>query len=385
MTAKRVKLTIIAVLSTAAIVLCVIFFSEILGLFGRVVRLFLPFILGYLFSLLVRPLADGLEKRFRLPRAASAIIVILLTVGVLGGIITAIVLKISDEVRSIYDNLPVIYVNLVHEWREISARFSNIYKALPSAVQEVLNTAGGNLFDSLSALAQESPTPIFQSAGNIAKRVPGIFISIIVFLLSSFFMISDSETVSRFLKNMFAEGFYTKLSRTKLEIKRYVGGYVRAQLIIMMFTFTILFIGLNILGVEYSLLIALGTAFFDALPFFGSGAVLWTWSAISFLSSEFKRGIGLIIIYLCVIFTRQVIEPKIVSQKIGMNPILTLMSMYIGYKTLSIGGMIFGPLLMMLFISLKRAGFFDGIISFGSVIITIIKNEIETIKQQVKE
>lgn len=385
MTAKRVKLTVIAVLSTAAIVLCVIFFPKILGVLGRVVRLFLPFILGYLFSLLVKPLADGLEKRFHLPRAASAIIVILLTVGVLGGIVTAIVLKIADEIRSIYDNLPVIYVNLVHEWREISAKFSNIYEALPAAIQETLDTAGENFFNSLSGFAETSPTPIFQSAGNIAKSVPGIFISIIVFLLSSFFMISDSETVSRALKSVFTEGFCEKLSRTKTEIKRYVGGYVKAQLIIMMFSFTILFIGLNILGVEYSLLIALGTAFFDALPFFGSGAVLWTWSIISFLSSEFARGIGLIIIYLCVIFTRQVIEPKIVSQKIGMNPILTLMSMYVGYKTLSIGGMIVGPLLLMLFISLKRAGFFDGIISFAGFVGKIIKNEVETIKQQFKE
>ena len=153
----------------------------------------------------------------------------------------------------------------------------------------------------------------------------------------------------------------------------------------MIFTFTILFVGFKILGINYSLLIALGTAVFDALPFFGSGAVLWTWAAVSFLSSEFSRGVGLIIIYLCVIFTRQMIEPKIVSKNIGLNPILTLMAMYVGYRTLSIGGMIFGPLLLMLAISLYRAGVFDPLIEFLRDIKRIIYNEIQTIKQQFKE
>lgn len=385
MTAKRVKLAVISVIGITAIVLAVLFFPNILGIIGSIVRLFMPFILGYLFSVLVNPLADGLASRFKLPRSASAIIVILLTIGVIGGIVTLIVLKIIEEMRSIYDKFPAIYANFLYGWKGISAKFSNIYQALPEGIQSALDSSGEKFFDSLSELANNKSTPLFESAGNIAKSVPGIFISVIVFLLSSFFMISDAKTVQAGIHRIFSDNFRKKLSAAKIEIKRYVGGYIKAQLIIMVFAFTILFIGLNILNVEYSLIIALGIAFFDALPFFGSGAVLWTWSAISFLSSDFKRGIGLIIIYLCVIFTRQMIEPKIVSQKIGMNPILTLMSMYVGYKVLSIGGMILGPLLMMLFISLKRAGIFDGVIGFFSDIKRIIKSEIDTIKKQIKE
>ena len=79
------------------------------------------------------------------------------------------------------------------------------------------------------------------------------------------------------------------------------------------------------------------------------------------------------------------IEPKIVSKNIGLNPILTLMAMYVGYRTLSIGGMIFGPLLLMLAISLYRAGVFDPLIEFLRDIKRIIYNEIQTIKQQFKE
>lgn len=385
MTGKRVKLVVISVLGVAAIVLLAVFFPKLIGLAGSVVRLFMPFIIGYLFSLLVNPLAKALEKRFRLPRSVCAILVILLTVGVLGGILTAIIMKIVDEIKSIYENFPVIYVNMTYEWKEISDKFANIYEMLPSGVQEAVDNLTKNLFDSIAGLADIEYTPIFTSAGNFAKGLPGIFIAMIAFLLSSYFMISDSERVSRAINGIFSERFRHKIEAAKIEIKKYVGGYLKAQVIIMMFTFTILFIGLSILGVEYALIIALATAIFDALPFFGSGAVLWPWSIVSFLSGEIRVGVGLIIIYLCVIFTRQMIEPKIVSKKIGMNPIITLMSMYVGYKTLSIGGMILGPLITMFCISLYRAGIFDGIIEFCRDITRIIKNEAVMIKNQFKE
>ena len=85
----------------------------------------------------------------------------------------------------------------------------------------------------------------------------------------------------------------------------------------------------------------------------------------------------MLIIYLSVVLTRQMIEPKIVSSNIGMNPLMTLMAMYIGYKIFSIGGMILGPVLLMLIISFYKAGAFDGLIKFSKKIFIRIKAEIE--------
>ena len=137
-------------------------------------------------------------------------------------------------------------------------------------------------------------------------------------------------------------------------------------------------IGLSILDVNYALLIALGIAILDALPFFGSGAVLWPWTIISFINGDIKNGIGLIIIYLAVIFTRQMIEPKIVSESIGIHPVLTLMSMYLGFKLFSIGGMILGPMTLILIVSFYKAGAFDGVIAitknFGKKLYSNIKD-----------
>jgi predicted PurR-regulated permease PerM len=113
--------------------------------------------------------------------------------------------------------------------------------------------------------------------------------------------------------------------------------------------------------------------------FFGSGAVLIPWAIISFITSDIRMGIGMLIIYLSVILTRQMIEPKIVSSNIGINPLMTLMAMYIGYKIFSIGGMILGPVILMLGVSFYKAGAFDGIIRFIKKIFTYIKAEIQSL------
>lgn len=385
MKGKRITKIVIAVALIVAAVLLVVFFPRILALIGYVAGLFLPFILGYLVSRLLNPLANLLERRFRLQRSISAILTMLICVGILGGIVAAIIFKLVGEVRSIYENLPAIYVNITNVWAEVSAKFSNIYEAVPEAVQEILNECGDNVLSSLSSLTNREYTPFFRSAGNFAKSLPKIFISSIVFILTTYFMISDAKTVDKAMHRIFSEKFYEKVQKAKTQIKSYLGSYVKAQLIIMIFVFAVLIIGLNILGVEYSLLIALGTAFLDALPFFGSGAVLITWAVISFLTSDFSRGVGLLVIYLVVVFVRQMIEPKIVSKKIGMNPIFTLMAMYIGYRLFSIGGMIVGPLLLMLCISLYRAGIFDSVISFFAKCKKLCEAEIQKIKEQFEE
>ncbi len=384
MISKKVKVGIGIAVIALVLVLAVVFFPEILSLLGFVLKLFLPFLFAYAFSVLLSPLADIFEKRFKLPRNIAAVLVILICFGIIGGILVSVVAKIVDELQSIYQN-PAIVQNMENAYFQITAKFSNIYDELPDQMQQIISSIGNNILTSFSGFFDREYTPIFKSAGNIAKSVPGIFIALIVFLLSSFFMISDSGRVDRAIKRMMPEKTQEKVMKMKTETKRYVGGYIKAQLIIMLVVFVILFVGFKVLGLDYSLLIALGTAFLDALPFFGSGAVLITWAVVSLLTSEIARAVGLIIIYLCVIFTRQMIEPKIVSQKIGMNPLLTLMAMYIGYKMFSIGGMIVGPLIMMFIISLKRAGFFDGITEFLRLIKRAVKKEAESFKEQFKE
>ncbi len=350
------KMTLTTIVIVALLICLFVFFGNIVDAILWLIRLVSPFLIAFLLSLALNPLAEKLQKKLKLPKGLTAIIVIILTVGVLGGIVGSLIWKIASEIRSIYNQIPEIYENVVEGFENLQNSMFHIYSSMPKEMQTVFDNIGDNLKNTLANAVRDNYKPVMYGAGNIAKKLPSIFISIIVFILSLFFIMSDEENVKNAVKKLFPKTFLEKCSTIGGQLKKYLGGYIKAQLIIMSIAFVIIFIGLSILRAEYAMLIALGVAALDALPFFGSGAVLIPWSIISFLSRDLRMGIGLLIIYLAIIFTRQMIEPKIVSHSLGTNPLLTLMSMYIGYKIFSIGGMILGPIILVLVISLHKAG-----------------------------
>lgn len=378
MVKKKTVKSILLILSViAALVAVVMFFPSILQLLWSIVLIFMPFVLAYAVSLFANNLADALQSRFRLPRSISAILVIFLTVGVIGGIVGGVIWKVIEEIKQLYENFPSVYANIQSSWNKISDNLSYIFEQLPYNVQQSVNSLHEQFMDGLASVVKD--TQVFKTAGDIAKRLPSILVSVITFILSLYFMISDSKQVNEFLKRHVPKNVQERVSQLKTEIKKYMGGYLRAQMIMMGISFVILIIGLLILRVDYALIIAIAIAIFDALPFFGSGAVLIPWAIVSFLSGSTSTGVTLLIIYLSVLLMRQLIEPKIVGKSIGMHPLLTLMSMYAGYRVFSIGGLILGPLTLTLIISFYKVGVFDGIIKLVKTIYIKTANEVKRI------
>lgn len=138
-----------------------------------------------------------------------------------------------------------------------------------------------------------------------------------------------------------------------------VGGYFKAQFKIMGVVAVILFVGFLILDISYALPLALVIALLDFLPFFGTGTALWPWAVFKVLSGDYQFAVGLMIIYLVSQLVRQIIQPKVVGDTMGLEPLPTLLFMFIGYKCSSIFGMIIAVPIGMIIISLYRAGAFD--------------------------
>lgn len=359
-------------------------FPAILRFLGYIINLFLPFILGFAFAAVARPILNFLNKKLRLPKGLSAILVMIIIIGVLGSIVGFVIYEIISEIRNLYYQFPTIYQNFCLDIESFKNTFNGIFGSLPVNIQETISALFSEISDNMTEFINEKSVPFVASAGTIAKALPRVLIACIVFLLSTFFMMCDFEFVSRNIGKVFKGFSNEKLEKLKAEVKNYLGGYVKAQGILMSITFFIMLISFNILSVSYGLLIALAVAFLDALPFFGSGAVLWPWTIISFITGNVHLGVGLLITYVVIILTRQFIEPKIVSKNIGMHPLLTLISMYVGYKTLSIGGMILGPVILMLIISFYRAGLFDKAINVLKATFRLIKKELISATNYIK-
>ena len=216
---------------------------KILQLLGFLVRLFLPFLLGYLFSMAVNPLADTLQKRLKIPRGLSAVLVIVLIVGIFGSVLTFAIWKIVDEGRMLYTQFPTIYENIQNSTKALGEKWSVVYMNLPSNIQQAITSAGETVSSKAAEFINMKSTPMVDYAGNFAKALPSVFIGIVVFILSSYFMVSENKTVMSTVQGVFSPKFVDRLNLIKTELKKYLGGYIKAQGILMCIAFAIMFIG----------------------------------------------------------------------------------------------------------------------------------------------
>lgn len=325
-----------------------------------VFRLFSPFIFGFLLSRLINPVADRLQNRLKIPRGASAAMVVILTIAVLIGIIGGVGYKLFDEIKNLYYQWPSMMASFQNGWNNLSAMLSDLYIDMPDSVQNMVDNLYNNLTNQMSQFM--SNIEVVNNAQDFARSLPGGFIWTIVFVIAMFFMVSQKSNIDRSIKRFLGPKRVAKLTEINNECRKYLGGYVRAQIILMFIIFVVIAIALSILGAPYSLLVAAATAILDALPFLGSGITLWPLAVIYFINGNLKLGIGYVCVYIAVALLRRFIEPKLVSDKMGLNPILTLVAMYIGYRWWGILGMLIGPIILMVIISLYKAGLFNGII-----------------------
>lgn len=333
------------------VVLCV--------LVPKLLVFFMPFVVGWIISMIANPLVRLLERKLKVVRKHGSMITIIgvLVVVILAGYLAGA--KLVSETVNMVNGLPKIYGNFKEEFEEIGNNMQGFYDKLPANMQKNISEVTDNLSGYLSGAVKAIGQPTFEAAGNFAKNVPGTLIAIIMSILSAYFFTADRDNILALLKKSMPESVWNRCSGVINDLKHVVGGYFKAQFKIMGVVYVILVIGLWILKVDYVLLVALLIAFLDALPFFGTGTVLGPWAILKILSKDYKMAVGLIILYLVTQLVRQIIQPKVVGDTIGMNPLATLIFMYIGYKFSSIIGMIVAVPIGMILINLYKAGVFD--------------------------
>ncbi|MDE6167885.1 MAG: AI-2E family transporter, partial [Acetatifactor sp.] len=202
-------------------------------------------------------------------------------------------------------------------------------------------------------------TPTIEAAGNLAMRLPSIFIGIIMALLSSYFFVAERHQISQWFRMHAPAAVQLRYDMVCRSLVRSVGGYLKAQLKIEVWMYLLLLAGLGVLRVNYFALIALGIAFLDFLPFLGTGTVLVPWAIIKIFTADYKMAIGLLIIWGGGQLARQLIQPKIVGDSIGVPPLPTLFLLYIGYKLGGVVGMIVAVPLGLLLYTMYEDGAFD--------------------------
>ena len=328
----------------------------------RLLAFFMPFVIGWFLAYVASPLVNWLEKRVRIvKKLGSALIIILVLAGV-GLLCYFLGSKLWQEIRALIENMPGIYRDLESGFYTVGENLEGIFEMLPEGVQEGWQTMISNLDQTMGNLIGRISEPTMAAAGNFAKRIPSIFIGTIVTFISSYFFIAEREEVIIWAKKVAPDPLVERMSMVMDNLKYAVGGYFKAQFKIMIVVCLILIVGFVILDVHFYFLLAILIALLDFLPFFGTGTALIPWGLYKLMVGDYKMVIGLVILYGVTQLVRQLIQPKLVGDSMGLKPLLTLVFLYAGYK---IGGgiaMIFAVPIGMIVMNLYKAGAFDYIL-----------------------
>jgi sporulation integral membrane protein YtvI len=350
----KTYLKVVLNLITAVVVLLLCIF-----LLPRVILFFMPFLIGWLIAWIASPVVRFFEEKLKVRRKAVSAFVIVAVLAAVVLLVYLLVTKLIEEGVNFISELPSISDSIVTEFRQVGVSLQGVYDRLPADIQQTCDNVFMDLETYLSNLVSDVSMPSMEAVGNAAKRIPDIFLAVVISLLSAYFFVADKTYMSDVMKKYVPDSIRYRLDLIRRSFSNAIGGYFKAQLKIECWIYVLLVAGLMILNVRYALLVALGIAFLDFLPVFGTGTVMLPWAVIELLNKNYRMMFGLLIIWLVGQLVRQIIQPKIVGDSVGVDPIPTLFLLYIGYRAAGVVGMILAVPVGMILLNLYEEGVFD--------------------------
>lgn len=359
------------------IVLYLIAIGLIVFLLPKVIVFFLPFVIGWIISLIANPVVRFFEVKIKFKRKAMSAIMIVLILAIIilagYGIIALIVSQGIGLMESIPANWEV--------WKVTMYRWSTyINDSLPANLQEYFYNTGSRVEDVLSEVVSGisgsflEDTNIVDSISSGIGSIGSIIIGTIMAVLSSYLFTAEHNSIVGALQKIMPKEVYGKLMIAYRGLSKAVSGYFKAQFKIEVWVYIITLIGLLILRLDYAVVIALLIAFLDLLPFFGAGLIMVPWAAFRLFNENYYVGIGLLITWGIGQLVRQLIQPKIVGDSVGLAPIPTLFSLFIGYKVMGVFGMVIAVPIAMICKSLYEEGVLSTFTDSVRIIWTGINN-----------
>jgi sporulation integral membrane protein YtvI len=314
----------------------------------KLLPLFFPFLIGFSISVVLKPVSIFISEKTSVSyKIISKIIVglfyLLLAFGffLLGE-------RIIKEASDLIKQLPSFYSEV------LSPLIEKIINSIADSFAPFIDKEVilGNLSDTLGSFSVKLTDFTASVLTAFLKALPSFMISVVFAVISSFFFLSDYYKITSFLSRLLPKRFRGLLFQGKRICGKTIKNMIKGYLAILTITFIELFLGLTLLRVQNALVLSLIVAVLDIFPIIGSGTFLIPFSIFAFIYKRTALGVGVIILFLIITVVRNIIEPKIIGKRIGLHPIVMLLSVYIGGK---IGGFL-GILVLPLAITILKEG-----------------------------
>lgn len=317
---------------------------------------FLPFIIALAVSYIAEPAIRFLVKRLKLKRNVSSVICITFLLLILAGVIALLSITLITKLRTVYGNMPQ-YIEQITDYFN-NLRLKSNYDIITPFEQLTLK-----LFeyikniDIVALFSGSFGSFAFNSFSGLMVSIPYILMSFIITFVSSIFISISFCEIKSFILLQFSEKNRQLIFEAKRSLMGIFKKYVKSYAALMLITFSELTLFFIIFKIQPAASIAFIIAVVDILPVLGVGTVMIPWAIICFAGGNITKGMVLLSIYAVITVVRQIIEPKIIGENIGLHPIVTLIAIYVGLKLLGILGMFIMPILIMLVRDMQKKGY----------------------------
>ena len=303
-----------------------------------------PFVVGGAIAWLVQKPAKFISGKTRIKRKLAAAGLALAVFLLAAGLCVFAVIKISSGINNFAGEVSGYA-------EEISAFFEKIKKSTElffSDMPEELSVLADSFFKKASDTMISAVTGfVSDSAAYIAGRMPGILLSCIVSAVAACYIAADFPSLVRFARGVIGPRVYCNIRKVKEIFVTSVFKLGKGYAILMLMTFAELLAGFYLLGIKHALLLAALTAVIDILPVLGTGTVLVPWAAVLFILGDIGTAGGIIVLYAVITVIRNFAEPRIIGGQMGINPLFTLLAMFIGIKLFGVAGIFLLPVALI--------------------------------------
>ena len=315
----------------------------------------IPFLLAALLAVAAEPLVRVFHKRLKLPRAAASGIGVLIALVVAALAVLVLCALLVRELGQLAGILPDLEGTAMQGIDSLEGFLLRMAEKTPDAVSPILVHGVEGFFSDGTALLDQLSTKVLQLASGVVTRIPDSAFGFGTWILASFMISARLPQLRHWLKSRLPESWQQTYLPAVKRLKSNVSGWLKAQVKLIGVTFLVLTIGFLTLQIRYAPFWAAIISLVDALPVLGTGMILVPWSLVCLLQGDTIRAIGLLGTYAAASILRSVLEPKFIGKQLGLDPLVTLLAIYAGYRIWGILGMVFAPLLAITITQLVTA------------------------------
>jgi sporulation integral membrane protein YtvI len=317
--------------------------------FRFLLPLIFPFIVAYFLAWIVRPITEFFYRRLKIPRIIGGSFSLLVLLTVLGAGICFLVNILIKQAFAFIRNIPV-YLDAAAGRMDSLCKYCDKYMGLNHGTMRSL--LDENITKTVDKVKSNLMPQLTERSISMTIKMIGFIGIVLIVFVAAVLIVKDLPGFhDRYSKNE----IYRDIHKVTVKLSEAGVAYLRTQLIIMSIVAVIGVIGLSIMKSDYAVLLGVGIAIMDALPILGSGIVYIPWAIIMLISGKIYPAAILITTYLICQIIREVLEPKLIGNRIGIKPLFTLVAMYIGVKLFSIAGFILGPIGLVIIITTYKA------------------------------